>query len=128
MKSENFIIGPAMIPSKKMLRGPNKVVNEPHKVFFTAETIVKIREKFHQNNFDNRVNINHDGVQVKGVELTQSFILSEENRNDLDSEFRELPAGTWMVEYRIDNEDIWQQIKDKKLNGFSVEGIFNYEL
>ena len=111
-----------------MLRGPNKVVNEPHKVFFTAETIVKIREKFHQNNFDNRVNINHDGVQVKGVELTQSFILSEENRNDLDSEFRELPAGTWMVEYRIDNEDIWQQIKDKKLNGFSVEGIFNYEL
>ena len=32
-----------------------------------------------------------------------------------------------MIEYRVDNQEVWQMIKDKKLNGLSIEGIFDYE-
>ena len=126
--SPNYIFGPAMIPDKKIYRNPNNIVKEPHYVYFDSDTIQKLREKFHKDNFDNKVNINHDGVQVNGVIMTKSFLINDENRKELLKEFRDLPNGTWMIEYEIKNEKICEQIKDKKLNGFSVEGLFSYKL
>src|SRR5581483_6613978 len=104
------------IPDKEILRGPNKVVNDYHMVKFSADTIRKMREKFHKNNFDNKVNINHDGVQVDGVTMTKSFLLDSETRKTIATEFADLPDGTWMVEYEITNEKVWQMVQDKKIN------------
>jgi hypothetical protein len=123
----NYVLGAAMIPDVKMLRPPNSKVDEHHFVYFSAETIAIARKKFHTNNREDCVNINHDGVQVTGVKLTKSFIINHENIHHLDKEFASLPIGTWMIEYLIENEDIWRKIQDKKLNGFSIEGIFDYE-
>ncbi len=122
----NYVFGPAMIPDKKIYRNANNAVREPHFVIFNTDTIKRIREKFHKNNFDNRVNINHDGIQVSGVRMTKSFLIDSENRSSLKDNFLDLPDGTWMIEYEIENEEIWNMIGEKKLNGFSVEGLFVY--
>ena len=123
---DRIIIGPAMIPNKKIYRNPNRVVNKPHYVYFDELTIKVIREKFHKKNYNNKVNINHDGVLVEEVILIDSFLIDDVNRETLQPQFQDLPNGTWMVSYRIQNDDIWEKIKDKQLNGFSVEGIFEY--
>ena len=34
------------------------------------------------------------------------------------------PKGTWMCSMKIEDEAIWQKIKDGKLNGYSVQGYF----
>lgn len=124
--TENRIFGPALIPNKLIYRNPNKSVSEPHYIRFTESIIEEIRIRFHRNNINNNVNINHDGIHIKGVSLSKSFIVTEENMHDLPLEFKNLPKGTWMVEYIVDNKDIWEMIKDKKLKGFSVEGLFGY--
>jgi len=123
---KNRIFGVAMIPDKIIYRNPNALVNEPHYVYFTAETIAKARNSFHKNNCEENVNIEHSGILVEGVKLTKSFLISEDNKTQLPEEFLDMPIGTWMVEYDIENEEVWQLIKDKKLNGFSIEGIFTY--
>ena len=125
---KNYILGPALIPDKKMFRSANDIVDVPHEVYFSSDTILKIKDKFHKNNFDNRVNINHDDIQVNGVLMTKSFILNEKTKLELPDEFQDLPVGTWMIEYEIENERIWKMIENKNLKGFSVEGIFNYNL
>jgi len=122
----NRVFGVAMIPDKIIYRKPNALVNEPHNVYFTAETIAKARTNFHKNNCEGNVNIEHSGVQVDGVKLTQSFLIDEKNKTNLPEEFQDLPIGTWMVEYEIENGEVWQLVMDKKLNGFSIEGIFTY--
>lgn len=119
----NKIFGPAMVPDKKMYRSANGSTPE-HMAFFSADTIYKLREKFHANNFDNNVNINHNGELVEKVILTKSFILNDENRSDLINEFLSLPNGTWMVEYEIENIDVWEKVKSGEIKGFSIEGYF----
>ncbi len=125
---KNIVFGPAMIPDTKIYRNPNNTIKEQHEVYFSAKTIAQLREKFHENNFEKNVTINHDGINLTGVVLTNSFLIDSNNRFDLHEEFSDLPDGTWMVEYVIENEEIWEKVKTKKLNGFSIEGLFKYDI
>jgi hypothetical protein len=34
------------------------------------------------------------------------------------------PKGTWMVSMKIEDDTIWNKIKEGKLNGYSVQGYF----
>jgi uncharacterized phage infection (PIP) family protein YhgE len=36
----------------------------------------------------------------------------------------DLPNGTWFVKMKIDNQELWQDIKSKKIKGLSIEGYF----
>jgi hypothetical protein len=36
----------------------------------------------------------------------------------------DLPNGTWFVKMRIDNDELWNKIKDGELKGLSIEGYF----
>jgi hypothetical protein len=35
-----------------------------------------------------------------------------------------LPKGTWMISMKVDNDEVWQDVKDGKVKGFSIEGYF----
>ena len=35
-----------------------------------------------------------------------------------------LPKGTWMVSMKINNDELWQKVKDGELKGLSIEGYF----
>ncbi len=123
----NYIFGPVLIPNKEILRAPNSKVDNYHYVVFSIETIKKIREKFHNSQKDKNINIEHKGEFIKDIFITKSFILNEINIKTIQDEFKNLPIGTWMVEYRVDNNEVWCMIKENKLKGFSVEGSFSYE-
>ena len=36
----------------------------------------------------------------------------------------DLPNGTWFVKMKIQNEDLWNKIKEGELKGLSIEGYF----
>jgi DNA repair exonuclease SbcCD ATPase subunit len=36
----------------------------------------------------------------------------------------DLPNGTWFVKMKIDNDELWQEIKSGSLRGLSIEGYF----
>ena len=36
----------------------------------------------------------------------------------------DLPDGTWFVKMKINNDDLWQKIKNGELRGLSIEGYF----
>ena len=63
---------------------------------------------------------------IEGVQMSDSFIIDDDNRSHLSAEFQHLPNGTWMVEYLIEDDGLWAKLNSEKLNGFSVEGTFYY--
>jgi hypothetical protein len=38
--------------------------------------------------------------------------------------FPDLPEGSWMATFYIENDEVWDQIKSGEFNGFSLEGYF----
>ena len=40
--------------------------------------------------------------------------------------FEDAPDGSWFVSMLVENELVWEQVKQGMINGFSIEGIFNY--
>ena len=35
-----------------------------------------------------------------------------------------VPSGTWMTSYKINDDETWNKIKDGELNGYSIAGNF----
>ena len=124
------VVGPAMIVDKEIFRRDE--MGNPYYVFFSAETIKQIAEKFMRKGYtvDGQHDVNHRGPGEKDVFVTESWII-EDPENDKANMygFKDLPKGTWMVKMKVLNKDVWKQIKEGKLNGFSVSGYFEeYEV
>lgn len=122
---EKIIFGAVLIPEKLIYRQPNLKIPEEYYIKFSAETIRAIWVNFHKKNREKNISINHNGENISGVELVDSFLIDKDNRDSLSVEFKDLPIGTWMVKYKIMNEDVWRMIERKEVNGFSIEGIFD---
>ena len=54
----------------------------------------------------------------------ESYLLKETKEVvSLDGQVMELPAGTWMVSVKVDDEDTWEAVKDGRMRGFSIMGV-----
>jgi len=108
---------------------PIKRIDEEgeYHVIFEAETIKKIREKYIKKGYNNRLNLNHDGKQVvKDVFMLDNFIIDEAKGINVPKLFegQDLKDGSWIASYKIEDDNLWEDLKQGKYSGFSVEGIF----
>ena len=117
------VVGPAMVPMKKIIRKDEKGV---YYVYFSEETIKQISEKFMKRGYtkDDQHDVLHMGPGEKDVFVSESWIKEDENDKSSKYGFGELPVGTWFVKMKINNKDIWKKIKAGELRGFSVSGFF----
>jgi hypothetical protein len=60
---------------------------------------------------------------VSGVLTVESWI--KEGDQDKSKLYGfDLPNGTWFVKMKIENDELWQKIKEGELKGLSIEGYF----
>lgn len=61
------------------------------------------------------IDVNHDNTDVKGQDavVVESFIAREGDPNFIE--------GSWVVGMKILNSDLWQQVLDGTINGYSFE-------
>lgn len=97
-------------------------------VVFTKETIEKMVEKFAKMDLFKSVNLQHDDEQfVDGIYMIESYITNKE-RGINPIEFANIPDGSWVCSYKVENEALWGEIiNGNKLNGFSLQGMFDLE-
>ncbi len=117
-----IITGPAMLPDSMIARRDEK--GNAFHVFFSKETIKKIAGKFLEDNNAHKTDINHDDNIVQENTLLESWIVEDTEKDKSSLLGYELPVGSWMVSYKINNEDTWNKIKNKELTGYSVTGSF----
>ena len=56
--------------------------------------------------------------------MVESWIVDDPEHDKQQVFGMEYPKGTWMVSMKIEDDAIWQKIKEGKLNGYSVQGYF----
>ena len=125
------ITGAAIIPNKFIIRRsaptPMKPNGEFYYVFFTEDTIKKLAEKYMKNKLLDASNIEHTDRKADSY-VKESWIVEDPIFDKSTSLGLEFPKGTWVITMKVENPRIWEQIKNGKLNGFSVEGWFNENL
>ena len=95
-------------------------------IYYDAETLRVMAERYLKNNFQNNVDLNHDGELVEGVDMVQFFIKDTENGVNPKG-FEDYADGSLFAEFHVNNEDVWNAIKDGTYAGFSLEGYFGIE-
>jgi hypothetical protein len=101
--------------------------NGEYYVVFSKETIKKIAQKFFKKGYQSNVNLMHDqGNLTEGLTMFESWIKDEKRGIKGLAGFEDTPDGSWFGSFKVDNDQVWQYIKEGKVRGFSVEGVFNY--
>ena len=121
-EEQRKVVGAMLIPNKLILR-----IDENGKgfyVYFSEETVRAIAEKAMREKLIDRINLEHNpDVPVKGY-MTQSWIVENPETDRGVAYGMKMPKSTWMAEYKIEDDNVWQMIKDGVVNGFSIEGMF----
>jgi hypothetical protein len=120
---EGKIISPCLIPDKRIYRY-DPVTNQEYYVYFTKETIRELAEGFLMNNNHIQNTEQHDN-QIDGIKLIFSYIVENEHDPIITKYGYDVPIGTWVVSYKIENEDIRNKIKSGEINGISIEGYLS---
>lgn len=94
---------------------------------YTKDTIKKMAEKMLSDGVHNNINLQHeDGSDVEGVNLMEVFIKDVDHGID-PAGFEHIEDGSLFTKYKVENDSVWQSIKDGTFMGFSLEGYFEIE-
>ena len=116
--------GYAMVADLPIYRYDEQVGD--HYVVFRKPTIEKIVNKFMRQGLNSEINLMHNSP-VKDVYVFESLLIDKDRGVTAPDGFQDAPDGSWFVSMRVDNDKVWNEIKEGKYKGFSVEGMFAKE-
>ena len=124
-EDKRIISGCAMLADTPIFR--SDATFGDYYVAFSKDTITKIVQKYFKKGYQNNVNLMHDPNQVEtGVTMFESFISDKSRGIEPMKGFEDAPDGSWFVSMLVENDEVWDKVKQGMVNGFSIEGIFNY--
>ena len=120
-EEKRMLVSPALIPLKQIYRyDPN--TDSDYYVYFSKETVAQAAALYLKHNNHHKATYQHED-RVSGVLTIESWI--KEGEQDKSNLYGfDLPVGTWFVKMKIENEELWQEIKNGTLKGLSIEGYF----
>ena len=120
-EDKRILMGAALIPDKPIYRNQD---GEEFYIYFSKETVAKAAEMFFKKSNHQNATLEHQ-QPIEGMTVFESWIVEDPNFDKSKKYGLEVPAGTWMVSMKVDDESIWtDQVKNHKVFGFSIEGSF----
>ena len=101
-----------------------------YNMYFTKDVTRELGRRMLENNFGGNVNINHDHKQiVKSARIDEIFYVDNSRKFGVPSEFSDqnLQDGSMLITYHIKDKKEYNYIKEKGLNGFSIEVFIDVE-
>jgi len=118
---QHIITGPAMIPDIKIYRTAESLgLDSDGYIYFTKETIKKASEMFLEQEIMNNATLEHE-EKVSDLKLVESWIVLNSDKDKSAELGFNVPVGTWMVSYKVNNAELWERIKSGEFKGFSIE-------
>ena len=120
-EEKRMLVSPALIPNKQIFRhDPN--TDSDYYVYFSKATVEKAAFLYLKHNNHHKATYQHQD-RVSGVLTVESWI--KEGDQDKSKLYGyDLPNGTWFVKMKIENDELWNKIKEGELKGLSIEGYF----
>ena len=126
-KEKRILMGAALVPNKQIYRRNDK--NEEYYIYFSEDTVRKASELFLMRSNQNNATYEHE-KKLNGMSVVESWLIEDEKLDKSKKYGFNLPKGTWMISMKVNNEDVWKDVKEGKVKGFSIEGYFadRYEM
>ena len=123
MKEEGLFMAPILIPNKKILRVDGSGV--PYEVYFTPETVKKLAQNYLEKKYQDKVTEEH-AMDVDGVTMVESWIKESIESDKSRLYGLNVPVGSWVGTFKIDNEELRQKFREGDLRAVSIEGMFTH--
>jgi len=118
---KRLLMGASLIPNKEIFR-KDEQGNEFY-IYFSEQTVRKASEMFFQNSKQNNATLNHD-QKIEGMTVVESWIVDNPEMDKSKEYGFSFPKGTWCISMKVNNDEVWQDVKLGKVKGFSIEGYF----
>ena len=116
---KRLLMGAALIPDKQIFR---KNGEDEYYIYFSKETIRKASQLFLKKANQNNATIEHE-KKIDGMSVVESWIKEDKQDKSNFYGFNQ-PNGTWFITMKVDNEEVWKEVKNGNIKGFSIEGFF----
>ena len=120
-EDKRIIVGLALVPNKKIYRRRGEY---EYYIQFSEDTVRKASEIYLKSNRSNHTTLEHQ-TMTNGVSVIESWIVEDERMDKSNLYGLNATKGAWVVTMKIDNDNVWQDIKDRKYLGLSIEGLFS---
>ena len=115
---KRLLVGAALIPNKPIYRNIN---GKEFYISFDESTIEKLAQDFLANDYQHNITIEHQ-EGVDDITVVESWIKTSENDKSVGYGLNE-PIGTWFISVKVNNEEIWNRVKNGDYKGFSIEAM-----
>jgi hypothetical protein len=123
---EQMVITGIAISSDTPIYRFDQNTNEEYYVVFTKDAIRDIVIDYARRNNFNNVNIEHNSKNVvDGLHMIMSYQIDNERGFTAPERFKDANDGSWLVSYKVSDDQLWKDAKEGKFKGFSIEGVFN---
>lgn len=124
---KKILMGAALVPNKQILRADKD--GKGYYIYFSEDTIKKASELFLMRSNQNNATLEHK-EKLNGMSVVESWVIDNPEMDKSKEYGFNLPKGTWMIAMKVNNENIWKDVKAGKVKGFSIEGYFadKYEM
>jgi len=120
-KERRMLYGPALIPNKYIFR-IDKNTGEEYYMYFDSETVEKCAHLYLKKNLQHNTTLEHE-FSVMGCPVVESWVI--EGEQDKAYHFGlSAPVGSWVVGLNVTDDEIWNEVKEGNVKGFSIEGHF----
>jgi len=113
-------MGAALIPNKPIFRRDGE---ETYYVYFSKDTIRRASELFFQKGNQSNATLEHE-MKANNLTVFESWIVEDSEKDksaiyDLDA-----PVGSWVISMKIEDDKVWESVKNGLYTGYSIEGFF----
>ena len=120
-EERRVVIGLALVPDKKIYRRDK---DYEYNIMFSKETVRKASELYLKNQKQNNTTLEHQTL-TSGVSVIESWIVEDVNKDKSSLYGLNAVEGAWVVTMKIYNDAVWEDVKEGKYLGLSIEGIFS---
>jgi hypothetical protein len=121
-EEQRIVTTPVLIPDMPIYRNQG---GEEFYLVALPEDVKAIYHKFMKDGNANKLNLMHTKgteLETKDAFLLEVFLSDETRGIEAPRDFKDLPNQTWFASYKINSDELWNDIKAGKINGVSIEG------
>jgi hypothetical protein len=119
---KRVIVGLALVPDKPIYRRSG---DKEYNIIFSKETVRKASELYLKRLKLNNATLEHDEQMTSGVSVIESWIVEDPSKDKTALYGLNAVEGAWAVTMKIDNDEVWKDVKSGKYLGLSIEGMFS---
>lgn len=120
-EEKRIVVGFALVPEKRIYRRQN---GKEFNIYFTKETVAQAAELYMKKLNLNNFTLEHES-KTSGVSVIESWVVEDPKHDKANLYNLDPKGGEWVVMSKIYNDDVWNDVKEGKFKGYSIEAMFS---